>query len=109
VLTHDPDVFPRLPERPLLALAGHTHGAQVNLPIVRDRVTPSVHGEHYAGGLFERGERVMYVSRGIGTSSYPVRFRAVPEVVILTVGGSARADRDTAVRPLHRARRRGAV
>ena len=101
VLTHDPDLFPKLPERPLLALAGHTHGAQVNIPIVRERVTPSVYGDHYAGGLFERGERVMYVSRGIGTSSYPIRFRAVPEVVLLTVGGSRRADRDPAVRSLH--------
>jgi predicted MPP superfamily phosphohydrolase len=103
VLTHDPDVFPKLPERPLLALAGHTHGGQVNVPIVRERVTPSVHGDRYAGGLFHRGERVMYVSRGIGTSSYPVRFRAVPEVVMLTVSGSSRAHRDPPVRSLHRA------
>ena len=90
VLTHDPDVFPKLPERPLLALAGHTHGGQVNLPLVRDHVTPSVYGDRYAGGLFRRGERAMYVSRGIGTSSYPVRFRAVPEVVMLTVAGTPR-------------------
>jgi uncharacterized protein len=90
VLTHDPDLFPKLPERPLLALAGHTHGAQVNVPIVRDHVTPSVYGDHYAGGFFQEGERVMYVSRGIGTSSYPIRFRAVPEVVMLTLAGSAR-------------------
>jgi predicted MPP superfamily phosphohydrolase len=90
VLTHDPDVFPKLPDRPLLALAGHTHGGQVNIPVVRDKVTPSMYGDHYAGGLFEEGERVMYVSRGIGTSSFPIRFGAVPEVVMLTLAGSAR-------------------
>lgn len=101
VLTHDPDVFPKLPERPLLALAGHTHGAQVNVPIVRDHVTPSLYGDHYAGGMFREGERVMYVSRGIGTSSYPIRFRAVPEVVMLTVSGSGHADRHPAVSSLH--------
>jgi predicted MPP superfamily phosphohydrolase len=89
VLSHDPDVFPELPPRPSLTLAGHTHGAQVNIPLVRDRITPSRYG--FAGGLAREGDRVMYVSRGIGTASYPVRFRAVPEIVMLTVrvAGSA--------------------
>ncbi len=92
VLSHDPDLFPKLPDRPLLALAGHTHGAQVNIPVVRERVTPSRYGDRFAGGLAREGERVMYVSRGIGTSTYPIRFRAAPEVVMLTVrmAGSAR-------------------
>jgi predicted MPP superfamily phosphohydrolase len=92
VLTHDPDVFPDLPDRALLALAGHTHGAQVNLPAVRERVTPSRYGDRFAGGLAREGERVMYVSRGIGTSRFPIRFRAAPEIVMLTVcmAGSAR-------------------
>jgi predicted MPP superfamily phosphohydrolase len=85
VLSHDPDLFPKLPARPLLTLAGHTHGAQVNLPIVSERVTPSRYGRRFAGGFAHEGERVMYVSRGIGTSTYPVRFRAAPEVVMLTV------------------------
>ena len=86
VLTHSPEVFPLLPDRPLLALAGHTHGGQVNVPLVRERVLESTEsGERYAGGHFEDGHRVMYVSRGIGTSTVPVRFRAVPEVVIASV------------------------
>lgn len=85
VLSHDPDMFPLLPDRPLLTLAGHTHGAQVNLPLVREKVTPSVFGDRYAGGLSRLGERVMYVSRGIGTSRLPMRFRAAPEVVVLSV------------------------
>jgi predicted MPP superfamily phosphohydrolase len=92
VLSHNPDVFPQLPARPLLTLAGHTHGGQVNVPVVRDIVTPSKYGDRYAGGLFRDGARVMYVSRGIGTSGYPVRFRAAPEIVLLRVhvAGSAR-------------------
>jgi predicted MPP superfamily phosphohydrolase len=90
VLSHNPDLFPMLPDRPSLTVAGHTHGAQVNLPLVREKVTPSEHGARYAGGLFHEGRRVMYVSRGIGTSTVPVRFRAAPEVVLLTLAGSAR-------------------
>ena len=92
VLTHDPDVFPQLPQRPLLALAGHTHGGQVNVPVVRDVVTPSRYGARYAGGLVRDGLRAMYVSRGIGTAGFPVRLRATPEIVMLHVhvAGSAR-------------------
>jgi predicted MPP superfamily phosphohydrolase len=88
VLSHNPDLFPMLPARPSLTVAGHTHGAQVNLPLVRDRVTPSAHGARFAGGLFRDRERVMYVSRGIGTSTFPVRFRATPEIVVLKLAGS---------------------
>jgi|SRR4051794_32594468 predicted MPP superfamily phosphohydrolase len=92
VLTHDPDLFPQLPSRPLLALAGHTHGGQVNVPIVRDIATPSRYGDRYGGGLVREGERVMYVSRGIGTAGFPVRLRATPEIVMLRVrvAGSVR-------------------
>jgi uncharacterized protein len=88
VLSHNPDLFPMLPDRPSLTVAGHTHGARVNLPLVREKVTPSEHGARYAGGLFHEGRRVMYVSRGIGTSTLPIRFRAAPEVVLLTLAGS---------------------
>ena len=91
VLSHDPDLFVKMPDRPLLALAGHTHGGQVNVPLVRDLVTPSRFGDRYAGGLHALGRRVMYVSRGIGTSGHPVRFRATPEVVLLKLAGSARS------------------
>ena len=83
VLSHDPDVFPRVPPRVALTLAGHLHGSQVNLPLVRERVTPSRHGARYAAGHVEEGGRHLFVSRGIGTSRLPVRFLAPPEVALL--------------------------
>jgi uncharacterized protein len=90
LLSHSPDVFPKVPERVALTVSGHTHGAQVDLPLVRDRVTPSRYGAHYAGGVFEEGERVLFVSRGVGTSGLPVRFRAPPEVALLELTGRGR-------------------
>jgi uncharacterized protein len=90
LLSHNPDVFPEVPERVSLTLSGHTHGAQVDVPLVRDRVTPSRYGAHYAGGVFAEGGRVLFVSRGVGTSGLPVRFRAPPEVALLELTGRGR-------------------
>src|SRR6185503_15305030 len=33
-LTHNPDIFPNVPQRVPLLLAGHTHGGQVRFPII---------------------------------------------------------------------------
>jgi predicted MPP superfamily phosphohydrolase len=84
-LTHRPDLFPRIPTRVALTLAGHTHGGQIGLPWVRGRVAPSRYGDRYTGGVVEEGGRPMYVSRGIGTAWLPMRFRAAPEVAVLTL------------------------
>ena len=83
LLAHNPDVFPRVPERVALTVAGHTHGAQVDVPVLRDKMTPSKYGARYAGGHVEEGGRHLYASTGIGTSRLPIRFRAKPEVALL--------------------------
>src|SRR3954451_4768182 len=79
LFSHNPDVFPRVPSSVALTLPGHTHGAQVDVPIVRDNLTPSRFGSRYTGGHIEEGGRLLCVSDGIGTSRLPVRFRAKPE------------------------------
>jgi len=84
-LTHNPDIFPRLPASVPLLLAAHTHGGQVTLPIIGAAVVPSDYGQRYtAGHVFENGHH-LFVTTGIGTSIMPVRFRVPPEVVLLTV------------------------
>jgi predicted MPP superfamily phosphohydrolase len=82
-ITHSPDVFPSVPARVPLTLAGHTHGGQVNVPLLRRRFIPSRFGERYRAGLVEEGGRRLFVHPGIGTSRLPVRFRATPEVAVL--------------------------
>lgn len=91
VATHSPDVFPRVPARVALTLAGHTHAGQVNLPLVRRRVIPSRFGDRFAGGLVEEQGRRLFVHPGIGTSRLPVRLRTTPEVTLLTLVGEPAA------------------
>jgi predicted MPP superfamily phosphohydrolase len=84
-ITHNPDVFPGLPRSVPLLLAAHTHGGQVNLPLIGTPIVPSRFGRKYtAGHVFENGHH-MFVTTGIGTSILPVRFRVPPEIVILTI------------------------
>jgi len=84
-LTHNPDVFPTLPQTVPLLLAAHTHGGQVNIPLIGTPIVASRFGSKYtAGDVFENNHH-MFVTTGIGTSIMRVRFRVPPEIVILTV------------------------
>jgi predicted MPP superfamily phosphohydrolase len=85
LLTHDPDVFPRVPARVALTVAGHTHGGQVNLPLVRRAIIPSRYGDRYSDGHVVEDGRHLYVTAGVGMSGLPLRFRRPPEVVVLTL------------------------
>lgn len=83
MLSHNPDTFVRVPDRVALTLSGHTHGGQVALPYLRALYIPSRFGERFAHGhVVERG-RHLFVSAGVGTSRFPVRFLAPPEIVVL--------------------------
>lgn len=86
-ITHTPDIFLKLPSQFVLTLAGHTHGGQVNLPLLGRRIVPSDFGEKYAIGFVEEGEKRLFVTPGIGTSIFPVRFRVPPEISVLTIRG----------------------
>jgi hypothetical protein len=91
MLTHNPDVFPDIPARVALTLAGHTHGGQVYLPVVGRPVVPSKFDQLYADGHVLEGGRNLFVTSGVGTSILPVRFRVPPEVCLITVStGSQR-------------------
>ena len=90
LLTHNPDIFPRIPSRVTLTLAGHTHGGQVRLPLIGSPVTPSAYGQRYVRGLVVEGDRRLFVSTGIGTSDLPVRLGVPPTIFVLTLRAGAR-------------------
>src|SRR5262245_35163912 len=83
--THNPDIFPSIPARVALTIAGHTHGGQVALPIIGRPIVPSDFGQRYAAGHIVEGSKQLFVTSGIGTSILPVRFRVPPEISLLTI------------------------
>jgi uncharacterized protein len=85
VLMHEPDLFDDFDDRATLTLAGHTHGGQVDLPVLGRRVVPSRFGPRYAAGHIVENGRHLFVTTGVGTSIIPVRFRVPPEIALLTL------------------------
>jgi len=84
-VTHSPDGFSYLSSDTALAVAGHTHGGQINLPLLGRRVTKTRSGKALAYGLKSVGETPVFISAGIGTSLMPARFRAPPEIVVINL------------------------
>src|ERR1051325_11577295 len=84
-LTHNPDIFPNVPQRVPLVLAGHTHGGQVRFPFIGSVVQSSRFGELYERGHVIQNNHHLFVTTGIGTSIVPVRFGVPPEIVLLTL------------------------
>jgi predicted MPP superfamily phosphohydrolase len=84
-LVHCPVSFDDLAGRCALAFAGHTHGGQVRLPGLPPVWLPAGCGP-YVAGWYERNGSRLYVSRGIGAKTLPVRVWCRPEVAIFTLG-----------------------
>jgi predicted MPP superfamily phosphohydrolase len=112
-VTHYPDLYAAIPERPDgpvllmshgpdyadtvlahprghlvdLMIAGHSHGGQVRLPIVGALHTPPG-GKKYVEGLFHLDQMQLYVNRGIGTVGVPLRLNCPPEITLFTLEDS---------------------
>lgn len=84
-LFHSPAYFDAVAGRWPLALAGHTHGGQARPPLVPPFWLPPGSGR-YVAGWYTSGASRLYVSRGIGTSTLPIRFRCRPELALITLG-----------------------
>ncbi|MDD5671733.1 MAG: metallophosphoesterase [Candidatus Omnitrophica bacterium] len=69
-----------------LVLAGDTHGGQVGIPFLV-RLSEYASRPEYMKGLFTQGKTRMYVNRGIGTKTRPVRFFCRPEITVIEIKG----------------------
>lgn len=84
MLSHQPIVLEYEPaEKVALILSGHTHGGQINLPLLGAPARFLTKDLKYAHGLFRRGDTQLYVSSGTGVIGLPVRFGVRPEIAVL--------------------------
>lgn len=83
-LTHEPDLFPRIPRRAALTIAGHTHGGQI-YPFPNRQPGRFIRGSHTLNGWIEKDGRHLFVSPGVGTSIVPMRLGVPPEISRLTL------------------------
>lgn len=90
VLCHAPDRAPKIAERGAdLVLSGHTHGGQMYVKGITDRIMKRV-GLNYRRGMYEVGtaqKAQLYVTPGIGFSGITRRFGegTHAEVAVLTL------------------------
>ncbi len=84
LLSHSPDAFGAMPMSSNIMFSGHTHGGQIKLPFL-GAMFVNLKLEKIADGKLERAGKVLYVSRGLGTSRIPARFLCPPTIVIATI------------------------
>jgi len=86
LLAHSPEVILRpLDQRIRLILCGHTHGGQICLPGGKALYSNTRLPLKYAAGRHQVGGAVLYVSRGIGSTRFPLRYACLPEATVFTL------------------------
>jgi predicted MPP superfamily phosphohydrolase len=86
LLAHEPDYADEAATngRVSVQLSGHSHGGQVRLPLVGPPILPYLARKYHAG-LYQVSGMWLYVNRGVGLITPPVRFNCRPEVTLLTL------------------------
>ena len=86
LLVHEPDYVETTAttRRFALQLSGHSHGGQVNIPLLGPPVKPNM-GYIYHTGRYEVGDMLQYTSRGLGMVPPRVRVNCRPELTLHTL------------------------
>jgi predicted MPP superfamily phosphohydrolase len=86
LLAHEPDYADLVATdgRVSVQISGHSHGGQVQIPLVGPLILPYL-AQKYHTGAYEIGGMWLYVNRGIGIIRPAVRFNCRPEITLLTL------------------------
>jgi predicted MPP superfamily phosphohydrolase len=84
LLAHSPDIVRTVDSPCDLILVGHTHGGQINLPGLSGAWLHNGPSKRYVRGLYDIDGIPMYVNRGIGTTTVPIRIGSRPEITEFT-------------------------
>ncbi len=80
-LCHTPDILDSIKEGTDLLLSGHSHGGQINLPLISDYLTPEG-AKNYIHGKHQKGATLLDITNGVGTTILPFRLFADSEFVV---------------------------
>jgi predicted MPP superfamily phosphohydrolase len=69
-----------------LQLSGHSHGGQINLPLIGPPYLPRF-ARKYVSGLNKVGEMLVYTNRGVGKVHLPFRLNSRPEITVFQFNG----------------------
>lgn len=84
LLAHSPDIYTQAVLAKVgMLFVGHTHGGQVGIPYLI-RHSDYANRSPFMAGQFHDGGTTMYVNRGIGTKTLPIRFLCRPEITSYT-------------------------
>lgn len=85
LLTHQPWVVEPASGMGIdLVLGGDIHGGQMGLTWIRE-LTDDYAGLKYVSGLYQVGNTLLYVTRGIGWTHKQIRFLCRPEVTLIKI------------------------
>ncbi|MGL6105000.1 metallophosphoesterase [Romboutsia sp.] len=87
ILSHEPDVANKINLKNYgLMLSGHSHGGQVSIPYITQKILPAGAKEYIKGRYNNVGINNnidLFVSKGIGMTLVPFRLFNIPEIMVL--------------------------
>ena len=86
LLSHYPVYFEAAAEQGVeVVLSGHTHGGQIGVPFLADRVNVATLTGQRSRGMVRSGASTLYVNAGLGTTGPPLRLGISPEIAVLVL------------------------
>ncbi|NLC34448.1 MAG: hypothetical protein GX760_04200 [Erysipelothrix sp.] len=82
-IVHTPDTIDDVPQHTELVIAGHSHGGQINIPLLGQIFNQPLAELYYAKSHNVRGIQ-LYISNGVGTKESDVRINAPAEINVFT-------------------------
>ncbi|MGL4655271.1 MAG: metallophosphoesterase [Sarcina sp.] len=88
LMLHEPDLAMKFLDYPIdLAIAGHSHGGQIYIPLYGTIVNTGLAESHDRGLYKLRTDKTfpLYVNSGIGCTGLPIRFCCIPNVTLIEI------------------------
>lgn len=88
LILHEPDLAIKFLNYPIdLAIAGHSHGGQIYIPLYGTIINTRLAESHDRGLYKLRKDKTfpLYVNSGIGCTGLPIRFCSIPNITIIEI------------------------